>query len=329
MKLNIFKISLLTCFFSAISLWGEGQNLVPNSSFEDYISCPFGSYQIDKVVSWSSAGGSPDYFNSCAESGGASVPTNFYGYQNASSGDAYVGLITFIEGVSFPDNREHIQASLITPLSIGVKYYVSFDVSFTRDNYEIGYASDKLGVLFTNVTNYSSINPPILSNNSQVFIDTIISDTLDWYHFEGSFIADSTYQNILVGNFFSDANTDTMEVDTSLYIAYYFIDNVCVSSDSSACLLVAGVNNFSETNFFDIFPNPSNSDFIWLQLSPSLTNKEINYSITNSIGQSVIDKSFVSSSDKLQINLSSLSDGVYYIRIMNGQNQWTKKFIIN
>lgn len=323
------KISFLTCFFSAISVWGGAQNLVPNPSFEEYISCPFGSYQIDKVVSWSSAGGSPDYFNACAESGGASVPTNFYGYQNTTSGNGYVGLITFIKDVSFPDNREHIQASLITPLSIGVKYYVSFDVSFTLDNNEIGYASDKLGVLFTNVTNYSSINPPILSNISQVFIDTIISDTLDWYHFEGSFIADSAYQNILVGNFFSDTNTDTMGVDNSLYTAYYFIDNVCVSSDSLTCLLVTDVNNLSEINSFDVFPNPSNSSVIWLQLNPSLTNKEINYSITNSIGQSVINKSIISSSDKLQINLGSLSDGVYFISVQNGQNQWTKKFIIN
>jgi hypothetical protein len=301
---------------------------VPNPGFESYTICPFGSYQIDKVVSWSSAGGSPDYFNACAISGGASVPTNFCGYQNAAGGDAYVGLYTFNKGVSFPNNREHIQASLTTPLSIGVKYYISFDVSFTLDNIEIGYASDKLGILFTN-TSYSSGNPPLLSNNSQVFIDTIISDTLNWFHFDGSFVADSAYQNILVGNFFSDANTDTMEVDNSLYTAYYFIDNVCVSSDSTVCLLVNSVNNLFESNSFDIFPNPSNSGFIYFQVTPNLINKEIKYSITNNIGQTVLNNSVILNSDKLQINVSPFSDGVYLIKIQEGQNHWAKKLIIS
>lgn len=327
---TLLKISLTTTLFLGFCCYGqEDGNLVPNSSFENYNTCPVGSYQIDKVISWSSAGGSPDYFNVCAASGGASVPDNFYGYQNAISGDAYVGLYTFNEGVSFPNNREHIQATLSTPLSIGLKYYVSFDVSFTLDNIEIGYASNKLGVLFTNATGYSSGNPPLLNNSSHVFMDTVISDTSTWFHFSSSFIADSAYQNILVGNFFSDANTDTIAIDSSLYIAYYFIDNICVSSDSTDCISVNNINNFSESNSFDIFPNPSNYGFIWLQLNPNLKNKEINYSITNSIGQTVINKSIVSGSDKLQINTSSLSDGIYFIRIQEQKNQWTKKFIIN
>lgn len=306
-----------------------GQNLVPNPSFEIYTLCPFGSYQIDKVVSWSSAGGSPDYFNSCATAGGASVPANFCGYQNAANGAAYIGLYTFNKGVSFPNNREHIQASLINPLSVGTKYYVSFDVSFTLDNIEIGYASDKLGVLFTNTTTYSSGNPPILNNNSQVFIDTVISDTLNWFHCEGSFIADSAYQNIMIGNFFSDTNTNTMELDSSLYTSYYFIDNICVSSDSTDCLLINSLNNISDTNSFNIFPNPSNSDIIHLQLFRNLIDREIKYYVINNIGQIVIQNSIVPSSNTFSINLNSLPPGLYFIKIQELENQWIKKLIIN
>jgi len=173
----------IICFLFFVFCLKAQTNLVPNPSFENYTSCPFGNYQIDKVVSWSSAGGSPDYYNACAVPGGASVPENFYGFQYAASGNGYVGIYTFNKGVSFPNNREHIQANLTTPLSIGVKYYVSFDVSFTLDNNEIGYAADKLGVFFTNVTSYSSANPPIINNNSQVCIDTIFSDILNWFEF--------------------------------------------------------------------------------------------------------------------------------------------------
>ncbi len=323
------KLLFINTLLFLFSVCGYSQNLVPNSSFEDSTGCPFGSYQIDKVVSWSSAGGSPDYFNACASSGGASVPTNFCGYQNAASGNAYVGLYTFNKGVSYPNNREYIQASLISPLSIGSKYYVSFDVSFTLDNIEIGYAADKLGALFTNVLSYDSDNPPVLSNNSQVYIDTIISDTLNWFHFEGSFIADSAYQKILVGNFFSDLYTDTFEIDNSLYTAYYFIDNVCVSSDSTDCLLIENVNMFPSSSSFEIFPNPSNSGFVYLQLPRNLINTVFGYSIINSVGQTVFSNSSASISDIFKINVSTLPHGVYFIRIREGQNQWTKKLFIN
>lgn len=308
---------------------GLAQNLVQNPSFENYSTCPFGSYQIDKVVSWSAAGGSPDYFNVCAASGGASVPTNFYGYQAAAKGNAYVGLYTYNKGVPFPNNREHIQATLSSPLAIGIKYYVSFDVSYSRDNIEIGYASDKLGILFTNVSNYSSGNPPNLFNNSQVFIDTIISDTANWYHFEGSFTADSAYQKILVGNFFNDANTDTLGVDTSLYTAYYFIDNVCVSSDSNDCLLSVGIEDVNTLRRVKLFPNPTNSNTIWLVLNSNYLNQDIEYSIFNNIGNRIVRDSFYSNSINTQIYLNQLPSGIYHINITNGLEQASLRFIIN
>jgi len=302
---------------------------VPNPSFESYTACPFGSFQIDKVNSWSNAGGSPDYFNSCALSGGASVPNNFYGYQNAANGNAYVGLYTYNKGVPFPSNREHIQAVLNTPLTIGVKYFVSFDVSFTLDNIEIGFAADKLGVLFTNVANYNSGNQPNLNNNSQVYIDTVILDTSNWYHVEGSFIADSSYQRLLVGNFFDDSNTDTLGIDTALYTAYYYIDNVCVSSDSNDCLVVTGIKDSKPKTELKLYPNPTKSNSIWLELNSQFQNKDVRYRIFNEIGQMVTENSFYSNSSTEQINFNHLPKGIYYLKITNGLEQASHKFIIN
>lgn len=321
---QLLKI-LFFCFLLTNSCFG--QNLVPNPSFEQYSICPSTSFEIDKVISWSSAGGSPDYFNSCAGAGGASVPDNFYGYQNTIIGDAYVGLYVYNRGLLWPDHREHIQANLLSPLTIGVQYYVSMDISFTLDNNEIGFAADKLGMLFTNATSYDAGNPPITINNAQVFIDTIISDTINWYHFESSFIADSAYQKILIGNFFDDANTTILDIDTSLYIAYYFIDNICVSTDSTDCLLATTIEYHEIEDGIKIYPTPSNQGYIFIELGTLI--ETYNYEIINNIGDIVKLGQVNSNENRGYISLSNLPQGLYFLRIYNHSKNIIKKIIIN
>ncbi|MFB0924751.1 MAG: T9SS type A sorting domain-containing protein [Vicingaceae bacterium] len=325
---NVTNISFtLTLLLLTVSI--KGQNLVPNPSFESFTTCPASTFEIDKATSWTSGGGSPDYYNACAIPGGVSVPDNIYGFQYAVNGNAYVGLYTYNRDVSWPGHREHVQTNLITPLIIGTKYYVSMDISFTIDAYEVGFAADKLGMLFTNVSTYDASNPPISNNSSQVFIDTIISDTVNWYHFEGSFIADSAYQTILVGNFFDDNNTDTLVLDTSFFTAYYYVDNVCVSSDSNDCLLAIGIEDISTLKNVKLFPNPTSLDVISLELPLHYLNTEIEYSIYNNIGQRLVKNSFYYNSDNTQIKLNHLSSGIYHLNITNGLEQASLKFIIN
>ncbi len=317
---------ILMFIFIVGGLTTLAQNLVPNPSFEQYSICPSTSFEIDKVISWSSAGGSPDYFNSCAGAGGASVPDNFYGYQNTIIGDAYVGLYTYNRGLSWPDHREHIQADLLSPLTIGVQYYVSMDISFTLDNNEIGFAADKLGMLFTNSTSYDAGNPPFTINNAQVFIDTIISDTINWYHFESSFIADSAYQKILIGNFFDDANTNIQGIDTSLYIAYYYVDNICVSLDSVDCLLATPIMDYEIEDEIKIYPIPSNQGYIFIELGALI--ETYNFEIINNIGDIVKLGQVNSNENRGYISLS-LPQGIYFLRIYNHSKNIIKKIIIN
>src|SRR5205085_2206493 len=90
-------------------------NLVNNASFEDTLICPYSLDQANFSTGWSSYRGSPDYFNSCANnSSSVSIPFNCWGFQNASSGHAYMGLKTF-----FTTNyREFFGSELISPLII-------------------------------------------------------------------------------------------------------------------------------------------------------------------------------------------------------------------
>ena len=46
----------------------------------------------------------------------------------------------------------------------------------------------------------------IITNNPPVYSNTVSMDTLNWTRVFGSFVADSAYTHILLGNFFADAN---------------------------------------------------------------------------------------------------------------------------
>jgi hypothetical protein len=73
----------------------------------------------------------------------------------------------------------------------------------------------------------------------------------------GSFIADSAYDHLYLGNFFDTAHTDTI-MDAPLTLgAYYFIDDVCVSSDSVFAFNWTPVHEVESEDPIWLYPNPS------------------------------------------------------------------------
>ena len=169
----------------------KGQNLVPNSDFEVYSSCPVALDQVYLSTGWSSYRYSPDYFNSC-NSGVLGIPTNGVGYQSAYSGNAYAGFIAFdVNG----DSREIIGSQLSQALSIGQNYFVSMRVSLAefQPSPPQYIPCNKIGIKFSTVP-FSASAPPPINNFAHVFTDSIISDTMNWITIQGSFIADSVFE---------------------------------------------------------------------------------------------------------------------------------------
>jgi hypothetical protein len=70
----IMKKYFTIVLFFVVQVCG-GQNLVPNWSFEDTISCA-------KMVGWSSYRLTPNYLSSC-NNGQFGVPSNLFGYQSS------------------------------------------------------------------------------------------------------------------------------------------------------------------------------------------------------------------------------------------------------
>ncbi len=254
--MKLLKVFLLLLLFSP--LVRAQLNLVPNPSFEDTVYCPFGTNQFDACANWLNFGNSPDYFNACTYLG---LPNSVFGFQYAHSGNAYAGA-AFYRGPNTPNSpnyREPIGIELLSNLIIGQKYFVSFFVVNAAIN-NGSIACNKQGINFYTVPFDSCCAPPLI-NTAKFYSDSILTDTINWTKINGSFIADSAYKYLSISNFFDDNNTDTLITSpfSIPYHAYYYIDDVCVTTDSLFNDTWTGLNQLEgKTDIIDIFPNPSN-----------------------------------------------------------------------
>ncbi|CAN5479315.1 hypothetical protein BH11BAC1_BH11BAC1_23760 [soil metagenome] len=309
------KKIMLSVFF-LYRLVGFAQNLVPNGSFEDTIACPNGLTQISRATGWSSYRESPDYFNYCDSVGfgNAGVPENSWGYQYPRTGNAYSGIGTF--NISYSNLREYMGIQLIEPLEIGKCYKISFYAVRAKSTQPyINIAANKIGVRFLNIS-FSNVLPEPIVNYADVYSDSVIVDTVNWVQISGSFIADSAYRYLSLGNFFNDSLTDKVAYDTLSQWAYYFVDDISVLEDTCSQELFNTV--FPQ---FSIFPNPAFDRII-------ISGNGIqNISISDILGRKWLFKADAYASSN-EISLGNLSTGVYLICIQTQLGFINKKIII-
>ena len=329
---NIKLIKIFFLFVLAVILQinnANAQNLVPNPSFEEYDYCwpEIGAIMKD----WDSYSGSPDYFHVCVNSQ-FGVPNNSFGYQEpVSGGAAYCGIYVYNNYLWSPNPdttyREMIGAELLSPLIIGRKYYISFNVSLSSYDF---CASNNIGVLFSttpHIDTSQTFSTWIIQNYSHINNYTIITDTINWNTVRGDFVADSAYRYIIVGNFFNNYNTDILITnnDSNCQI-YYYIDDVCVSEDSTECDFLLQNTIVNSQSQVKIYPNPTEKYFnIDIQ---KLNNKEnVHFELYNAIGKLVLFKVLTATST--EVNTEYLKTGVYFIKIYIGDKLFVRKLFIN
>lgn len=332
-KLLLYTVLL----FSAVL--GYGQNLVTNGSFEQYSQCPFDEAQIEFSINWENYCGTPEYFNSCATNANYSVPYNFFGsYQPASDGQAYAGVFTYFSYWSWGyfNLRENIAYQLNSQLIPGTKYYVSFKASLAYNNFSAYCATNNLGAKFTtqSYSNYAidSLNTPLTNNFAHIYSTSIITDSINWTTIKGSFIADSAYNYVVIGNFFDDAHTDTTVFNTGANTcqAYYYIDEVCVSPDSSTCGFTTKINLYNIETDVNIYPNPC-SDYFEIMLPENfiLKHKVLTIHLINTCGQEFFNTA-IKGSNKIRVATREIPRGTYLLKIeMENQNILNKVIIVN
>lgn len=253
MKMTITFTTALTTGFLA------GQNLVPNGSFEEYTECPSNFSQIERATGWMPFRVTPDYYNACSTPDSAGVPLNILGYQAAATGAAYAGMWCYFD--KYPTNgREYMGIQLSQPLVPGTEYNLSFRTVFASagspDGYLPQFNCSGIGLRFVMAPFLECLGCPV-PNYSAVHLDHLIADSVSWTLVTGTYVPDSAYAYLVVGNFYDDQTILVDQFDPSGNIdgAYFYVDDVCVTEGPSGCdfngLFDVGVRGIS------LSPNPS------------------------------------------------------------------------
>ncbi|MCA6362246.1 MAG: T9SS type A sorting domain-containing protein [Bacteroidetes bacterium] len=222
----------LTFFFLLLLRICSSQNLVLNPSFESYDSCPNYAGGINSISQWNEINYyySPDCYNSCADSGEYDSPYNFFGYQKASHGTSYAGIVTWVN--SLASLRETVCGRLVDSLPPNHIYCIAFYVNLSDSS---DYAINRIGALLSDSAFDIATDPPnwMYDIDPSIESDTnlILNDTLNWIKIENKYTSQGGEINIIIGNFRTNSETEVEYINYSNILnneAYYFIDQVSV-----------------------------------------------------------------------------------------------------
>ncbi len=291
------------------------QNLIRNSSFESFSSINCSVYDINNNVSHWSTLSSPDYYHAVCGSSVAGVTSNFAGNQMPINGDAYIGLLGFYK----PSNvKEYIFQYLNAPLISGKSYYVSFFVSL----------ADRVPYSIKNIGAYFSVSQPTTSMGYVSAVAQIentsgyLTDTIGWTKIDGYFTAQGGEQYITIGNFNSNANTDTLKSGTTNPIpfepddSYYYIDSVSLY-DSLDYALVTNIKKMEDMVNVKLYPNPNNGT---MRLDYKLGGyAQAKLKLFDVTGKLVSKYDIVSNEGSIDISEQNLNNGIYFYHILVGE----------
>ena len=331
------KYSYIFLILISFRLSSNAQNLVPNQSFENANLCPADFDELWRVQNWVDYGIGINYFNACSpscddvgicDSYGHMGIRNPCGYQLPYDGDSYIGVHLagiFISPIppydtSWGTGGFYLGAQLIQNLIPGTKYFVTAHISRAGGYYGYNGACNNFGFHFYTYP-HDSINRCSVDNNAQVHETNIVTDSVNWTRVSGSFIADSAYQYLALGNFYDRAHTDTIEMINNNQIpsnfAYYYVDYVSVSEDS-LWDVTATLEITKSGQQIEIYPNPASTV---LNIKNSGSEKTL-FTISDVLGKVIYKK--LSESNFLQIDIIDIKPGLYFIHNSEGVN---KKFV--
>lgn len=214
------------------------QNLILNGDFEEYWDCPDNVTELEKCKYvynpcyhpwtppnppvWSTTS---DYFNSCATiASQVNVPNSIFGFQNAFSGNGYIG---FINCQIFGNYKEYIQLSFSESLLPFSVYQFSIYINLADAG---GNTSKHLGFAFTDeLVYYNNYVSEFLTPD--ISLDTLqLTDTSEWKKINFEYAARGGEKYIILGNFHRNSYVDCIFNNTSsdsiaCCQSYFYIDS--------------------------------------------------------------------------------------------------------
>lgn len=251
---GVFGIALAISF-SMSFMAQEGENLVPNGSFESTDGKAKKLSMIESATGWTSPTGARADLYVPGKVAEINVPENMYGKEEAREGTNYAGIVAFSYGNKIP--RTYLTAKLAAPLKKGMKYCVKFYVSLAEAS---KYASNNIGVNFAKKP-FATEDKATIKDVAHVLSsenDTKrINQTYAWYQVCNVYEAEGGEKFITIGNFFADDQTKSennkkpkdMKND-QIIAAYYYLDDVSVVllNDGEKCdCMKEEVSEYSST----------------------------------------------------------------------------------
>lgn len=299
-------ILLFLCSFLSFGTVCFGQNLVMNPSFEDTLNdCDSMHYFI--CENWVNPNGfTTEYYSPSSyllDCYGApyNAPQSFLGYQTANEGLAYLGMMLYNNA---GNGKDFSQGFLSQSLVQGQTYHVAMYINMADSS---NYKTCEIDMAFSNQLIYTSGGNMNLAN--KIIFDISDVDSIDWKLVTGTYVANGGEQYIYIGS-----NTDNGDLTcveelstgfTATQCAYYLIDNVYVSEYPLTLFEIYSPK-------ITLYPNPA-SDKIMVNGVAPLTE----YSIIDPTGKHIESNLFFDN----EIDLTSIENGIYYLKINNNYYQ--------
>jgi hypothetical protein len=177
-----------------------------------------------------------NYFNAFIVGPGYDVPTNISGTQQSmpsipSADRAYAGFAGHFRAGTV-DRHEYVQQKLVSPLTAGVTYRISFFINLGDNS---PYACNKIGMYLSINRPYTMnavrlrqtmggpfVNPQIHSQQMPALVNGNVTDQDGWTRITGDFVGGGE-EWITIGNF-TDAVPWTIGG-----VSYYLLDNVSIT----------------------------------------------------------------------------------------------------
>lgn len=299
------------------------QNLIPNGSFEDTIHRNFGlKFPRSWVIPNST---SHDYYTPFHNSNKPDFgsPQNVAGFQAASSGQGYMGIIIYslYANNSTKRYREYIQNQLTDTLKKDSVYTLELYVSLADS---MRYASKGiLGVYFSNNV-ISSNNDSYLPYNPQIIVspNSYITNKSNWKKFSFLYTAMGGEKYITIGNFNDSNLIDTLNVGGGTQIwsiaIYYYIDDVSLTAHNGS----VGIQENSLARSLKYYPNPIQKS-LYLE---STTTQNLEFQLYSTLGKQ-IEMHINKLGNSYELSTAHLSRGIYFLRVDSGEQLTTIKLV--
>lgn len=261
-----FRRSLLLAFVGLVASFAnaQGENLVPNGSFEEVTKKPKKLGDIANATGWVSPTGARADLFSGGKVADIDVPLNIYGKESPKDGDNYAGIVGYSYGSKMP--RTYVSTKLDSPLKKGMTYCVKMHVSLAEGS---KYATNNIGVHLSSKQPGTDAKVSIIEEPSVLHFNNdlkIMSARFNWTEICGNFVAEGGEKYITIGNFNSDDETknERMKKDpdtkvAQIVAAYYYIDDISVrlldleKGEACDCAAEEANDNYSPTIYQKVF----------------------------------------------------------------------------